>query len=98
MAARGERSVQPSGHWLDQHAPPRPRRCHRGFVDGLRDAGLVEDRDFIIDYRSSDEQYDRLLGLAAELVQRRVSVLAAPGGMALAAAARDATSTIRSYS
>ena len=32
--------------------------------------------------------------LAAELVQRRVSVLAAPGGMALAAAARDATSTI----
>jgi putative ABC transport system substrate-binding protein len=63
-------------------------------VDGLRDAGLVEDRDFIIDYRSADEQYDRLPGLAAELVQRRVSVLAAPGGMALAAAARDATSTI----
>jgi putative ABC transport system substrate-binding protein len=55
---------------------------------------LVEDRDFIIDYRSADEQYDRLPGLAAELVQRRVSVLAAPGGMALAAAARDATSTI----
>jgi len=65
-----------------------------GFVDGLRDAGLVEDRDFIIDYRSADEQYDRLPGLAAELVQRRASVLAAPGGMALAAAARDATSTI----
>jgi hypothetical protein len=33
-----------------------------GFVDGLRDAGLVEDRDFIIDYRSADEQYDRLRG------------------------------------
>ena len=65
-----------------------------GFVDGLRDAGLVEDRDFIIDYRSADEQYDRLPGLAAELVQKRVSVLAVPGGMALAAAARDATSTI----
>jgi putative ABC transport system substrate-binding protein len=60
----------------------------------LRDAGLVEDRDFTIDYRSADEQYDRLPGLAAELVQRRVTVLAAPGGMALAAAARDATSTI----
>ena len=65
-----------------------------GFVDGLTDAGLVEDRDFIIGYRSADEQYDRLPGLAAELVQRRVSVLAAPGGMALASAARDATSTI----
>ena len=65
-----------------------------GFVDGLRDAGLVEDRDFIIDYRSADEQYDRLPVLAAELVQRRVSVLAVPGGMALATAAREATSTI----
>jgi putative ABC transport system substrate-binding protein len=63
-------------------------------VDGLRDAGLVEDRDFIIDYRSADEQYDRLPVLAAELVQRRVSALAVPGGMALATAARDATSTI----
>ena len=56
-----------------------------GFMDGLRDAGLVEDRDFVIDYRSADEQYDRLPALAAELVQRRVSVLAVPGGMALAA-------------
>jgi putative ABC transport system substrate-binding protein len=65
-----------------------------GFVDGLRDAGLVEERDFIFDYRSADEQYDRLPALAAELVQRRVSVLAVPGGMALAAAARSATSTI----
>jgi putative ABC transport system substrate-binding protein len=65
-----------------------------GFVDGLRDAGLVEDRDFVIDYRSADGQYDRLPALAAELVKRRVSVLAVPGGMALAAAAKSATSTI----
>jgi putative tryptophan/tyrosine transport system substrate-binding protein len=65
-----------------------------GFVDGLRDAGLVEERDFIFDYRSADEQYDRLPALAAELVQRRVSVVAVLGGMALAAAARSATSTI----
>jgi putative ABC transport system substrate-binding protein len=65
-----------------------------GFVDGLRDAGLVEERDFIFDYRSADEQYDRLPALAAELVQRRVSVLAVPGSMALATAARNATSTI----
>ena len=65
-----------------------------GFVDGLRDAGLVEDRDFVIDYRSADEQYDRLPALVADLVQRGVSVLAVPGGMALAAAAKSATSTI----
>ena len=79
--------------WINMR--PRSRvGAAAGFVDGLRDAGLVEGRDFMIDYRSADEQYDRLPGLAAELVQRRVSVLAAPGSMALAAAARDATSTI----
>jgi putative tryptophan/tyrosine transport system substrate-binding protein len=86
-------STLPVIGWINMR--PRARvGATVGFVDGLRDSGLVEDRDFIIDYRSADEQYDRLPGLAAELVQRRVSVLAAPGGMALAAAARDATSTI----
>jgi ABC-type uncharacterized transport system substrate-binding protein len=65
-----------------------------GFEDGLRDAGLIESRDFVIEYRSADEQYNRLPALAAELVQKGVSVLAVPGGMALAAAAKSATSTI----
>jgi ABC-type uncharacterized transport system substrate-binding protein len=79
--------------WISMR--PRPRVGPPvGFVDGLRDAGLIEDRDYIIDYRSADEQYDRLPALAAELVERRVSVLAVPGGMALATAARSATSTI----
>ena len=92
LAVNAQSSLPVIG-WINMR--PRARvGATVGFVDGLRDAGLVEGRDFIIDYRSADEQYDRLLGLAAELVQRRVSVLAAPGGMALAAAARDATSTI----
>jgi putative ABC transport system substrate-binding protein len=55
---------------------------------------VVEGRDVRIEYRSSDGQLDRLPGLAAELVQRGVSVIAAPGGVALAAAAREATSTV----
>jgi putative tryptophan/tyrosine transport system substrate-binding protein len=92
LAVNAQSSLPVIG-WINMR--PRARAgATVGFVDGLRDAGLVEDRDFIIDYRSADEQYDRLPGLAAELVQRRVSVLAVPGGMALAAAARDATSTI----
>jgi putative ABC transport system substrate-binding protein len=92
LAVNAQSTVPVIG-WINMR--PRSRvGATVGFVDGLRDAGLVEDRDFIIEYRSADEQYDRLPGLAAELVQRRVSVLAAPGGMALAAAARDATSTI----
>jgi putative tryptophan/tyrosine transport system substrate-binding protein len=61
---------------------------------GLKDAGFIEGRDLIIDYRSADEQVDRLPALAAELVQRQVSVIAAAGSMVLAAAAKGATSTI----
>jgi len=63
-------------------------------VDGLRDAGLVEGRNLIIEHRSADGRYDRLPALAAELVQRQVDVLAAPGGIPLASAAKDATSAI----
>ena len=71
LAVNAQSSLPVIG-WINMR--PRARAgATVGFVDGLRDEGLVEDRDFIIDYRSSDEQYDRLLGLAAELVQRRVS-------------------------
>jgi len=65
-----------------------------GFFEALRDAGFTEGRDVTIEYRSADDQFDRLPALASDLVQRRVSLIAAPGSMALAAAARDATSTI----
>ena len=91
--AMNAQSSLPVIGWISMR--PRARAgATLGFVDGLRDAGLIENRDFTIDHRSADEQYDRLPGLAAELVQRRVSLLAVPGAMALAAAARDATSTI----
>src|SRR5262249_12300359 len=48
----------------------------------------------IIEYRSADGFYDRLPALAAELVQREVDVLVTSGGMPLASAAKNATSTI----
>jgi putative tryptophan/tyrosine transport system substrate-binding protein len=94
LAARAQ-SKLPLVGWLS--ARPRVRTSSsipEGFIEGLNDAGFVEGRDVNIEYRSADEQFDRLPALAADLVQRGVSVIAAPGGMALAAAARDATSTI----
>jgi putative ABC transport system substrate-binding protein len=79
--------------WLSPRARNKAA-ASEGFAEGLRDAGFVEGRDVIIEHRSADDQFERLPALAAELVERKVSLIAAPGGMAPAAAAKAATSTI----
>jgi putative tryptophan/tyrosine transport system substrate-binding protein len=65
-----------------------------GFYEGLNDLGFVEDRNVAIEYRWAGQDYDRLPAMAADLAQRRVSVIAAPGGVAVANAAKAATATI----
>jgi putative ABC transport system substrate-binding protein len=49
------------------------------FKRGLAETGYAEGQNVAIEYRWAEEQYDRLPGLATELVQRGVTVLAAPG-------------------
>jgi len=63
------------------------------FRQGLRDAGYVEGRDVVIEWRSADGDYARLPELAAELVERKVDVIVADTTPATRAAQR-ATSTI----
>ena len=65
----------------------------QAFRQGLRNAGYVEGRDLVIEWRSADGDYTRLPQLAAELVDHRVDVIVADTTQAVQAA-RRATSTI----
>ena len=64
------------------------------FHQGLRQLGYVEGENVVVEYRWGLGEYQRLPALAAELAQRRVSVLVATGGEPAALAAKSATSTI----
>jgi putative ABC transport system substrate-binding protein len=63
------------------------------FCQGLRDLGYIEGQNLVIEYRSAEGHNERLPALAAELVQRQVEVLVAPGPSA-GPAAHHATTTI----
>jgi putative tryptophan/tyrosine transport system substrate-binding protein len=64
------------------------------FRAGLAASGYVEGRNLTVIYRSADNQFDRLPGLAAELVKSQVSVIFATGSPVPARSAKAATSTI----
>jgi putative ABC transport system substrate-binding protein len=94
LAARAQQPATPVIGYLGAESPERMALRLAAFLQGLGTTGHVEGRDIAIEYRWAEGRNERLPALAADLVRRDVSVLAAPGSLASALAAKAATSTI----
>src|SRR5262245_2523077 len=93
LAARAQQPAMPVIGFLHSQSPETFTEPLRGFRQGLKESGFVESETVAIEYRWADNQNDRLPAMAAELVRRRVAVIAA-FSPPVALAAKAATTTI----
>ena len=93
-AARAQQPPMPVVGYLQSGAPGPSASYLAALRRALSETGYVEGQNLTIEYRWAEGNYDRLPALAADLVRRKVDVIATGGGPPAALAAKDATSTI----
>jgi hypothetical protein len=94
LAAYAQQSVMPVIGFLDIRSAAENKRTIAEFRQGLAEAGFVEGRNVVIEFRWAEGRYDRLPALAEDLVRRQAAVIVATGAISTALAAKAATSTI----
>jgi putative ABC transport system substrate-binding protein len=95
LAARAQQAAMPVIGFLSngyQHSDEPLRLIP--FREGLKEAGYIDGRNLVSEYRWAEDQYDRLPELADDLLRRHPAVIVALGGPASALAAKRATTTV----
>lgn len=91
LAARAQQPSMPVIGFLRSTTAVGSEHLVKAFRQGLGEAGFVEGQNIAIEYRWADDQFDRLPGLAADLVRHQVAAIV--GNAAVARVAKAATTT-----
>src|SRR3981189_3765770 len=81
LVTRAQRTTIPFVGFLHSGSPNDRKHLIEAFRQGLKEGGYVDGQDVAIEYRWAEGRYDRMSELAVELVNRKVAVIAATGGL-----------------